>query len=260
MPTYQNSYHAKQNAQRANSQMVPAGFWGPNWTMPGTNAASNAGTYAGDPNSLKNWFSKLKSKTSGASSKLSGLADLDNYGWSKGSGLKAFGKNVGKWGNIAGVVVQGVDALQGISDYQNAIDENDDLMSKIRVSAMGNPLLSSYLTQDQINLLGQVQRGSYDTEADAGDFFKGALGGLGSAIIPTLSGLAVGGIPGAVIGGVGSLINSGIDNLSASSGQNTAELQALYQALQDADAQYRSMKRPNFTGLGIQQQYQNMYA
>lgn len=262
MPTHQNSYNSQRRSRSASSQMVPTGFWGTNWTYGNgsSGAKSGAGAYAGSADSLKNWFAKLKSKGSGAASKLSSLADLDNYGWSKGSGLKAFGKNVGKWGTVAGGVMQGVDALQGIGDYQDTLNANDDLMSKIQVSALGNPLLSSYLTQDQLNLLGDVQDGRYDTDADFGDFLKGAVGGVGNAIVPTLAGFAVGGIPGAVIGGAGSLVNSGIDNLSATSGQNTAELQALYQALQDADAQYRSMKRPNFTGLGIQQQYQNMYA
>lgn len=220
-------------------------------------AATTAGASTG---SLKDAFAKWKGKASGFGNKAAGLIDPDNYGWSKKGGLKAFGKNVGKWGNIAGGVLQGVDAAQGIGDYMDTVNSNEDLMSKIQVSAMGNPLLSSYLTSDQLNLLSDIQLGNYNTEADTGDFLKGAVSGIGDAIIPTLTGLAVGGIPGAVIGGAGTLINSGIDGTTASAGQNTAELQALYQALQDAEMQYKSMKRPNFTGLGIQQQYQNMYA
>jgi hypothetical protein len=133
-------------------------------------------------------------------------------------------------------------------------------MSDIRVSAMGNPLLSSYLTSDQLDLLRQIKSGTYDDNAGLDNFAEGAMSGLGDAILPTLIGGVTGGIPGAIIAGVGSLANSGIDNLSETSGENTSELQALYQALQDAEMQYKSMKRPNFTGLGIQQQYQNMYA
>lgn len=209
---------------------------------------------------LKDSFAKWKGKASGFGDKAAGLIDPDNYGWSKNSGLKAFGKNVGKWGNIAGGVMQGFDALQGIGDYSDTLNSNEDLMSKIQASAMGNPLLSHYLTSDQLDLLGDVQDGRYSSDAGFDDFMHGAMGGLGGAAVGAGLGFLTGGIPGAVIGGAGSLINSGIDNLSASAGQNTAELQALYQALQDAEMQYKSMKRPNFTGLGIQQQYQNMYA
>lgn len=224
---------------------------GPDW-LDGTSKAS-----AGPRAKLKNWFSQTKNKASGAVNK---VANPANYGWSKTGGLKAFGKNIGKGANIAGGVIQGIDALSGIDNYADTIDSNEDLLSKIRVSAMGNPLLSSYLTSDQLNLLGNIQNDAYGTGATPEDFFKGTLSGLGSAVPAALLGLALGGIPGAVIGGGGTLINSGIDNLSSAAGENTAELQALYQALQDAEMQYKSMKRPNFTGLGIQQQYQNMYA
>lgn len=181
----------------------------------------------------------------------------------KGAGLQLFGKNVGKGFNVASTAIHAADALSGWSDYQKTQDANEDLMSKIRLSAMGNPLLSSYLTSEQLNLLGDVKSGRYDTSADFSDFsdfVDGIQGNLGQAIPATLTGLVTGGVPGAIISGAGTLINSGIDNLSTASGQNTAELQALYQALQDAEMQYKSMKRPNFTGLGIQQQYQNMYA
>jgi hypothetical protein len=178
----------------------------------------------------------------------------------KGAGLQLFGKNVGKGFNIASTAMHAADALSGWSDYQKTQGANEDLMSKIRLSAMGNPLLSSYLTSEQLNLLGDVKSGRYDTSADSSDFIDGIQSNLGQAIPAALMGLVTGGVPGAIIGGAGTLVNAGIDNLTTASGQNTAELQALYQALQDAEAQYKSMKRPNFTGLGIQQQYRNMYA
>lgn len=225
----------------------------PLWSGGGTGNASKSGPFS----NLKGMYSNLKNKASGAASKITNPA---NYGWSKTGGLKAFGKNIGMGANIAGGVIQGADALSGISNYTDAVDSNEDLLSKIRVSAMGNPLLSSYLTSDQLNLLGNIQNDAYGTGATPEDFFKGAVSGLGSAVPAALLGLATGGIPGAIIGGGGALINSGIDNLSSAAGENAAELQALYQALQDAEMQYKSMRRPNFTGLGIQQQYQNMYA
>lgn len=186
--------------------------------------------------------------------------DPDNIKWGKGTGLNIKGVPIGNIANVAGGVIQGADALMGIGDYVNSQADNDTLMSHIRTSAMGNPLLSNYLTSDQLNMLGAIQRDTYRDEAGLDDFFKGAVGGIGKAIPATLLGLATGGGVGAAIGGLGSLANSGIDALTTASGENTAELQALYQALQDAEMQYKAMKRPNFTGLGIQQRYQNMYA
>lgn len=238
-----DSYNATQRAKAMGGD--ERGFFNKASNFANTGAS---GFFPGGFDKLKNWFHKSK------------LTNRNDYGWSKGSGLKAFGKNVGKWGNVASGVMQGADFLQGIGNYSDTVGANGDLISKIQTSAMGNPLLSSYLTQDQLNLLGDIQLGNYGTDADTGGFLKGAVGGIDDAILPTLLGFATGGIPGAVIGGVGTLINSGVDGLSGAAGQNTAELQALYQALQDADMQYKSMKRPNFTGLGIQQRYQDIYA
>jgi len=177
-----------------------------------------------------------------------------------GSGLKAFGKNVGGIANIANIGVQGVDALKGISEYSDSKESNEDLMRDIRTSAMGNPLLSSYLTSDQMNLLDKVKRGNYDNSSDIEDFLSGAIGGVGDAAMGALSGGLFGGLPGAIIGGVGGLINSGIDGLTSANSANSAELAALYQALTDAEMQYKAMRRPTFTGLGIQQRYQDMYS
>lgn len=267
MPTAQNSY----TNQRRNSSKALVPYDGqrpygstPNWTMPGTPSdplMSSQGFYAGNSNSFKNLFSKLKSKfnATGGKGSLSSLTNPDNYAWNKGSGIQAFGKNLGKGANIIGGIVQGANALQGLGDYNSAESANEDLINDIEVSALGNPLLSSYLTSDQLNLLGDVRQGRYDSGADFGDFSEGMGQGLPQAIPSAILGFATGGIPGAIIGGVGSLLNSGINGMNEVAVQNSAELQALYQALQDAEMQYKSMRRPNFTGLGIQQQYQNMY-
>ena len=229
----------------------------------GTGTAGSKGGFGGLKNAFKGW----KDKASNFGSKATGFIDPNAYAWSKSGGLTFTNPNsgnvtnLGKWGNLASGAMQAIDAAKGISDYESIKQDNEDLMSSIRSSAMGNPLLSSYLTADQLDLLGDIQDGRYNA-SDAGldTFLGGAVKGIGNAIVPTALGFLTGGVPGAIIGGAGTLINSGIGNLSAEAGNNTSELQALYQALQDADAQYRSMKRPNFTGLGIQQQYQNMYA
>lgn len=226
----------------------------PNWRPYGWyNNAGSAASTASSAGGLGNTFARIKSGFSNAKGVKSAIPK-------QGAGLKIAGKNISTGANLASGVLYGAKALKGISDYNKVLQSNDDLMSDIRTSAMGNPLLSSYLTSDQLNLLRQIKSGAYDDSAGLDDFAKGAMRGLGDAILPILIGGVTGRLPGAIIAGVGSLANSGIDNLSKTSSENTSELQALYQALQDAEMQYKSMKRPNFTGLGIQQQYQNMYA
>lgn len=176
----------------------------------------------------------------------------------KGKGLSIGGKNIGKavpWG--VGIY-QGLDALGGLSEMSDLNANADTLTSKILTSAAGNPLISSYLTSDDLSLLGKLQRGSYDASADLGDATSNLGNLLSGAGTGALMGLA-GGVPGAIVGGIGGLINSGIDNMNAETTNNTARLEALYQNLLNAEQQYKSMRRPNFNGLGIQQRYQNMY-
>lgn len=186
--------------------------------------------------------------------------DNAKIGATEGPGITAFGKPIGKYANIAGGVMQGIQAAKGLSDYASEQEDLDNLLSSIKSSAMGNPLLNSYLTNDQISLLSKIQRGTYDTSADADDFMSGVLSeGLSSGIQNALMGAAMGGPWGALIGGVGGLVNGGISGLSNGSAESEAELQALLTALQNAEMQYKSMQRPNFTGLGIQQQYKDMY-
>lgn len=176
----------------------------------------------------------------------------------KGKGLSIGGKNMGNAARLGTGIYQGLNALGGLSEMSDLNEDADSLTSKILTSAAGNPLINSYLTSDDLTLLGKLQRGSYDASADLGDATSNLGNLLSGAGTGALMGLA-GGVPGAIIGGIGGLINSGIDNMNAETSNNTARLEALYQNLLNAEQQYRSMRRPNFTGLGIQQQYQNMY-
>jgi hypothetical protein len=192
---------------------------------------------------------------------LAGLFNTSKkFGWNKNTGLTAFGKNLGKYTPWISGGVSAIQALDNFSDYNKSVDSNEGMIDDILVSAMSNPLVSSYLTSEQMNLLNQLRRGDYTTKSNFGDALQGIGSGLGDAVTAALTGAAFGGVPGAIVGGVGSLVNSGIQGLSSGTEEESAELAALYQALMDAEAQYKSMKRPNFTGLGIQQQYQNMYA
>lgn len=244
-------------------------------------AAETASGLGGMFANLKDWGSKaapnakselggfFKGNTAGAAGAGAGAGGKsfmglslapEGFDWSSKSGAKLFGKNIGKavpW--ITGAL-GAVDAASGLADYANVQEDNDALMSKIQALSLANPIASSYLSSDQMALLNKIKRGGYSDDASIEDVFGGVVKGLPSTLLNAGLGLASGGVPGAIVGGVSGLVNSGIDSLSSASSENTAELQALYQALADAEAQYRAMKRPNFTGLGIQQQYQNMYA
>lgn len=175
------------------------------------------------------------------------------------TGLNIGNFNVGKWSNIGNAAMQGIDAIGGLSEMSDLNADADTLTSQILASASGNPLLHSYLTSDDLALLGKLQRGNFDASGDFGD----ATSNIGNLLSGTLSGVAsgaLGGLPGMLIGGIGGLVNSGIDNINSATSNNTARLEALYQNLLNAEQQYKSMRRPNFTGLGVQQRYQNMYA
>lgn len=225
------------------------------------NAAGTAANLGGMFAGLKDWGSKAfpnaKKELGGILGGKGALAP-EGFDWNSKTGVKAFGKNVGKGLNWLSAINQGVQTAQGISNYTDAVQSNEDLLQAIRRSALANPLLSSYLTSDQLALLRQIRSGNYDVNGDFSDFLGGMGSGLGDAALAALMGFGTGGWWGAGINGIGTLINSGIEGLAG--GTSSAELEALYQTLMDAEAQYRSMKRPNFTGLGIQQQYQNMYA
>lgn len=188
-----------------------------------------------------------------------------SYGWTPGksggwgkTGLNIGGQNIGKWGTIGAGVMQGLDALGGMSEMSKQNADIDDLESQILASAAGNPLISSYLTSEDLSLLGKLQRGNYEGNAGIGDAFSNIGNIISGAGSGALTG-AIGGLPGILVGGIGGAINAGIDNMNSTGSQNTARLEALYQNLLDAEQQYKAMKRPNFTGLGIQQRYQNMY-
>ena len=182
-----------------------------------------------------------------------------NFGWSKGSGIKAFGKNIGKWGNIAGGALQGVEALGNLQDLNESQSTTDDLIGEILNNANANPLVSSYLTPSQLSLLRQVKRGDKSPETDFDDFIPDDMSDFGDILKDAGLGLAVGGIPGALIGGIGGAVNSGLSGATEDQAQQNAELEMLLQALEDANMQYQSMKRPNLPGLGLQSRYYDMY-
>lgn len=221
----------------------------------GAQAGANAGATAGS-GKLGAMFGKAWNY----------VRDPRNFGYSLrgnefgGPGLTVFGKNIGKYATAGAALMQGLQAAQGISGYSRGRQNLDSLKSDIIRSAAANPLVSNYLTSDQMNTLNQIRRGTYASNPT----FDDVLGGVGSeGISNALSGAmmgAAGGLPGIAIGAIGGLVNGGISGANQGNERKIADLQALYDALAEAETSYKSMRRPVFTGLGIQRNYQNMYA
>ena len=183
-----------------------------------------------------------------------------------GKPFKLNGKTLGSVANkavtYAPAAIEGFKALGNLSDYDGASDAVDDYVSKINALASGTPMLDSYLTADQLSQLRKLQRGSYDTDFDMSDAFSDPLSllkGAGQGALTGLPALLTGNPIPLLIGAGGGAINAGIQNATQGYEDNLATLEELYNALQHASQDYKSMRRPNFQGLGIQQRYQDMY-
>lgn len=199
-------------------------FYIPNFTIPGTPSHS----VGAQPKTSR--ASRIFDKAKGIGSDI--MFNVDNFfnpnaggaisyglGTKKTGGLGKAGlnlgsHNLGKFATGISGVMQGLDAIGGLSEMSDLNKDADTLTNQILASASGNPLLHSYLTSDDLTLLGKLQRGNYDAAGDIGD----ATSNLGNLLSGTLSGVAsgaMGGIPGMVVGGIGGLINSGIDNMNS---------------------------------------------
>ena len=176
---------------------------------------------------------------------LKGLFNKANYGWSKGSGLKAFGKNVGKAGNIASGVIQGIQAGVGIHNLDKKRDSLDDLTNDIMLSYASNPMAGISLTDEQKRLLRELDKGKYNEKTSFSNYLPNSVGDVLRPFIQSGIGLATGGVPGAIIGGVGGTVNEGLDNANEAQQQKIAELEALLSALQESEMQYKNMMRAN---------------
>lgn len=190
-----------------------------------------------------------------------GINDLkNNFGWNSATGAKILGKNMGGWtgpGTVGTGLMYGAQAIGNANDIADSRADANDLISDILRSSASNPLTNQFLTSDQTAMLNQLKRGTYDIDSNFTDFdLMGLLGGIGKG---ALSGGIIGGIPGAIVGGLGGGLNANLERQGQDQQNINAQLEGLYQALMDAESQYNSMRRPNFTGLGIQSRFQNMY-
>ena len=62
-----------------------------------------------------------------------------------------------------------------------------------------------------------------------------------------------------LIGAIGGGINAGINSKNQAIANDTANLESLYQALANAESDYKRMRVPNYTGLGLQSRFTNQW-
>lgn len=237
------------------------------WLNTANTPAVNFSKYAVGASSkgagLRGAFSGLRGKLSGLNNislrnmLKNGVGDPELLGWSPKSGVSLLGGNIGNLYVGGKGLADTFNYLNNTNQMTRANQEGKDIQSEILASAASNPLASQYLTSDEIRMLNQIKRGSYSPEGTNVGDDMGAIG-MG-ALKGGLSGLVMGGVPGAVLGAIGSGANAGIKSRQNARENSNARLEALLQSLNDASAQYKSMRRPNFTGLGIQSRFQDFY-
>jgi hypothetical protein len=185
------------------------------------------------------------------------IGDPELLGWNSKTGMSLLGGNVGNLYTGGKALADTFGTLQNYSRMSNLDKETGDIKSEILASAASNPLASQYLTQDELSTLNKIKRGSYNPE---GTDFGSQMGAAGmGALKGGISGLLMGGGVGGALGAIGGALKSGSEARNNAKAQSNTRLESLLQSLNDASAQYKSMRRPNFTGLGIQGRFQDMY-
>lgn len=212
---------------------------------------------------LSGLFNGLRGKLSGLNNislrnvLKNGVGDPELLGWNPKTGMSLLGGNIGNLYTGGKALGDTFSYLNSANQMSKSDQEGKDIQSEILASAASNPLASQYLTNDEIRMLNQIKRGSYSAEGtNVGD----AMGALGmGALKGGLSGLVMGGGLGGALGAIGGAANASIKSRQNARENSNAKLEALLQSLNDASAQYKSMRRPNFTGLGIQSRFQDFY-
>lgn len=215
------------------------------------------------PQGLKGWFANAKSRVQSGGPLLDfkgpGLQNIkDARTKALGARLWNNGPKVSTAANALNAGIQGVQAIKGLYDNSQTDTDISNLKQDVRELKLSNPMYANNLTPDQLKTLRKLDSGTQG--ANFGDALEGGLKGIPKALFGALMGGLSGGIPGAVIGGAGSLINSGIEGYGKAQQEQVADLQGLYEALNQGYSDYRSMKRPSnlYTG-GLQSRYRNMY-
>ena len=173
------------------------------------------------------------------------------------AGLNLGGYQLGKLWTGGQALYNIAKGAKNIDNLNKASQQGADLKADLLATAASTPNVSSYLTADEQKMLNQLKRGNYyegDWGSDLSDYGGVFSGGIKGA----LAGLP-GGVPGMILGGLGGAVNGGLSSATKKKEIQNSKLDALYNTLNYARNDYNSMKRPNFSGLGLQQRYRNAY-
>lgn len=163
--------------------------------------------------------------------------------WNKSSGIQPY--NLGKASTALGAAYNVYGVGKGLSNLSKAKDTTGDLKADIIAASHNNPMLQYDLDPEQLQLLRQLRRGSYDDSPDTD--LSGILGG---AVQGGLYGLA-GGIPGVVIGAIGGGANAAVNGRASAQEDVNDELEALYASIMSSEQEYNNLRKQRMLQSGI---------
>lgn len=210
--------------------------------------------------SVKDWYSKHigPGKSLVSNVKIPDLkSGLQNIGKTQ---LAEGGPTLGQVGGALYFGKQGLDLINQGSNLGNSYSDLNDLRNKTLTAAYSNPMVNSYLDPEAQRTLRQLKNGTFMSQNPIGS----AAGGVASSIPDALKGalfgyLSTGGNAlGALAGGATALGKGAMSGMQSGNNEKSSKLEALYQQLQDANQEYRAMRRPaNLRSAGLQSRYQN---
>lgn len=177
------------------------------------------------------------------SGKFGGIMDKvgnPEFDYDPKTGVQGWGKNLGTLWNIGQIALQGYRAAQDLQNAGDSRDRSEDLMSDIVAASYNSPTIQYDLSPDQMETLRQLRDGDYETGTDLGDLdLLSLLGDVGMGVLGGIPG----GIGGMVLGGLGGLGTSLASDYANAQSRQTAELEALYQAVLESEKQHNDLRK-----------------
>lgn len=162
-------------------------------------------------------------------------------GWKNKAGQPL---QVGKGLSWINAIANTAGAAQNFGNLSDANETGRDLVTDILNNAALSKTLNYDLDASQLDLLRQLKSGANDGDTD---FFEG-LGNIdwtstaGGALKGAVGGIA-GGIPGIIAGAASGALNAGTESIVNEQSRNTAELEALLQAVQASAQSYKDIQK-----------------
>ena len=220
----------------------------PNWSTPNT----NANAFNPSASRLGQWFQNVRrGNFSDTLQNLNATREklVNNPLLGQGS------PSISNIANIGGGIYHGINALSGLNSNASSQKDLESLKRDITL-ATTNPMYDMYLNAADEKLLREMNNSNTSGNWTAAG--NNIMNSIPQALLNAGLGFLTGNIPGAVIQGIGTLANAGIQGYGQGTEEQYNKLQGLYDKLQRANDDYRSMKRPRgLRQAGLQSQYFN---